>query len=43
VDQERTDAGVTTPAVVRAGWWRGTEHEDAGEFFRAHIATVTFQ
>jgi hypothetical protein len=43
VDQVRTDAGVTTPAVVRAGWWRGNEQQDAGEFFRAHIHTVTFQ
>ena len=43
VDQERTDAGVTTPAAVRAGWWRGTEHQDAGEFFRAQITTVTFR
>jgi len=43
VDQERTDSGVTTPAVLRAGWWRGTDHQDAGEFFRASIDTVTFR
>jgi hypothetical protein len=43
VEEERTDAGVTTPAVFRAGWWRGTEHQDAGEFFRARITTVIFR
>lgn len=43
VDEERTDAGVTLPAVVRAGWWRGTDRQDAGEFFRARITTVTFR
>jgi hypothetical protein len=43
VDGERTDAGVTLPANVRAGWWRGTDRQDAGEFFRARITTVTFR
>ena len=43
VDEERTDAGVTLPAVVRAGWWRGIDRQDAGEFFRARITTVTFR
>ena len=43
VDGERTDAGVTLPATVRAGWWRGTDRQDAGEFFRARITTVTFR
>jgi hypothetical protein len=43
VDGERTDAGVTLPADVRAGWWRGTERQDAGEFFRARITKVTFR
>jgi hypothetical protein len=42
VDGERTDAGVTLPATVRAGWWRGTARQDAGEFFRARINEVTF-
>jgi hypothetical protein len=41
VDEERTDAGVTLPAVVRAGWWRGTDRQDAGEFFRARISDST--
>ena len=40
---ERTDAGVTLPADVRAGWWRGTDRQDAGEFFRARITKVTFR
>jgi hypothetical protein len=43
VDGERTDAGVTLPATVRAGWWRGTDRQDAGEFFRARILKVTFR
>jgi len=43
VDGERTDAGVTLPAEVRAGWWRGTDRQDAGEFFRARITKVTFR
>jgi len=43
VDGERTDAGVTLPADVRAGWWRGTDRQDAGEFFRARITKVTFR
>jgi hypothetical protein len=43
VDGERTDAGVTLPAVVRAGWWRGTDRQDSGEFFRARITKVTFR
>ena len=43
VDAERTQDGVTTPAVVRAGWWRGTDRQDAGEFFRAEITHVRFR
>lgn len=43
VDAERSDAGVTLPASVRAGWWRGTGRQDAGEFFRARIIKVTFR
>jgi hypothetical protein len=43
VDGERTDAGVTVPTEVRAGWWRGTDRLDAGEFFRARITKVTFR
>jgi hypothetical protein len=43
VDAERTDAGVTLPAELRAGWWRGTDRQDAGEFFRTRITRVTFR
>jgi hypothetical protein len=43
VDSERTDSGVTLPSAVRAGWWRGTERQDAGEFFRAQITRVTLR
>jgi hypothetical protein len=39
-DGESTQDGVTTPAAVRAGWWRGTERQEAGEFFRAEITRV---
>ncbi len=37
VDSERTDSGVTVAAEIRAGWWRGTARQDAGEFFRARV------
>lgn len=43
IEEERTDGGVTTPAVVRAGWWRGTAQQEDGEFFRARIASVTLR
>jgi hypothetical protein len=43
VDSERTNGGVTLPAAIRAGWWRGTDRQDAGEFFRARISRVTFR
>jgi hypothetical protein len=43
VDGERTEAGVTLPAAVRAGWWRGTDRQDAGEFFRARMIKATFR
>jgi hypothetical protein len=43
VGGERTDAGVTLPADIRAGWWWGTDRQDAGEFFRARITKVTFR
>ena len=43
VEEERTDAGVTIPAVFRAGWWHGTDRQDAGEFLRARITSVTFR
>jgi hypothetical protein len=43
VEAERTDGGITTPAVVRAGWWHGSERQGDGEFFRARITSVTFR
>lgn len=43
VEEERTDGGVTTPAVVRAGWWWGTARQEDGEFFRARITSVTLR
>jgi hypothetical protein len=43
VDGERNQDGVTTPAAVRAGWWRGTDRQEAGEFFRAEITRVDFR
>jgi hypothetical protein len=43
VVSERTDSGITVPAEIQAGWWRGTDRQDAGEFFRARITDVTFR
>jgi hypothetical protein len=43
VDAERSQDGVTAPAAVRAGWWRGTDEQDAGEFFRAEITRVEYR
>jgi hypothetical protein len=43
VDSARADSGVTVPAEIRAGWWRGTARQAAGEFFRARITGVTFR
>lgn len=43
VQQERTDRGVTLPAMLSAGWWRGTHRQAAGELFRARTTGVTFQ
>jgi hypothetical protein len=42
VAEERTFQGVTIPAVLHAGWWHGTERQQEGEFFRAHIGSATF-
>jgi hypothetical protein len=30
------------PSQFRAGWWRGTERQEAGEFFRAHVTDAQF-
>ena len=42
VEAEHTHAGVTLPAVFRAGWWWGTDRQEEGEFFRARLTAVTF-
>lgn len=42
VEDERTFHGVTLPSALRAGWWWGTERQDAGEFFRAEITDAAF-
>jgi hypothetical protein len=32
------------PSVgLRAGWWWGTDRQEAGEFFRAEITDALFQ
>jgi hypothetical protein len=43
VEAEGTFAGITIPARFRAGWWWGTDRQDDGEFFRAHITDATFR
>ena len=43
VDAERRKDGVAAPSAVRAGWWRGTDRQDAGEFFRADITRVEYR
>lgn len=43
VEQERTYRGITLPTVVRAGWWRRTDRQDEGEFFRARITAALFR
>jgi hypothetical protein len=43
VDAERTFAGVTVPSTVRAGWWWGTDRQEAGEFFRAEVTEAVYR
>jgi hypothetical protein len=42
-EEELTSAGVTIGAVLRAGWWWGTDRQAEGEFFRARITGATFR
>ena len=42
VEQEKTVAGVTIPAVLHAGWWWGTDRHADGEFFRVEITGDVF-
>ncbi len=43
VEAERTWSGVTIASRLRAGWWWGTDRQDAGEFFRAEITGADFR
>ena len=43
LDEERTFGGITLPTLVRAGWWRRTDRQDEGEFFRARITSAVFR
>lgn len=43
VEEEAAFSGVRVPAVLRAGWWWGTDRQDEGEFFRARIDDVVFR
>jgi hypothetical protein len=42
VEEEAAFAGLRLPAVIRAGWWWGTDRQDEGEFFRARITQAVF-
>ncbi|MGY1643021.1 DUF6544 family protein [Geodermatophilus sp. SYSU D00703] len=42
IEAERDLGGVTIPSALRAGWWWGTDRQDAGEFFRAEVTDATF-
>ena len=42
IEREQVVHGVAIPSQFRAGWWWGTERQDAGEFFRAHVTDAHF-
>jgi hypothetical protein len=42
VESETEFSGITIPSRFTAGWWRGTDREAEGEFFRAHITAARF-
>jgi uncharacterized protein DUF6544 len=42
IEAERVVQGVAIPSEFRAGWWWGTERQDVGEFFRAHVTDAHF-
>lgn len=42
VEREQVFHGVAIPSEFRAGWWWGTERQEAGEFFRANITDAYF-
>jgi hypothetical protein len=43
VHDERAFDGITIPSSFTAGWWRGTDRQDEGEFFRADIEHAVFR
>lgn len=43
VETEATFSGITIPSKFRAGWWWGTDRQQEGEFFRAHITSAFFR
>jgi hypothetical protein len=42
IEREQIVHGVAIPSEFRAGWWWGTERQEAGEFFRAHVTDAHF-
>jgi hypothetical protein len=42
VEAESRFGGITIPSVLRAGWWRDTDRQHEGEFFRAEITGAVF-
>lgn len=42
IEAEQIVQGVAIPSEFRAGWWWGTERQDAGEFFRAQVTDAHF-
>ena len=41
VEDQTTFDGIRLPSEVRAFWKWGTDRQTSGEFFRAHIISVT--
>ena len=43
VHDERTFDGITIASSFTAGWWRGTDRQADGEFFRAEVVRAVFR
>jgi len=43
VEAESDFGGIIIPSQFRAGWWWGTDQQEAGEFFRARITRAQFR
>ena len=43
VHGERTFGGITIASSFTAGWWRGTDRQAEGEFFRAEVVGAVFR